>query len=138
MYKVLYVAAAMCVATSAHGDWIKQSGTADSILYLDPTTVRRVDNKVKVWQLLDYKTAQTVPDKLPLRRKHPFQSAKTQAEYDCKEELWRTIYETLHAEPMGNGEVMHTSNFVNSRPDWAPVAPGTMAANVFAVLCPRN
>ena len=66
----------------AEAEWEKVYGPdSESTVYIDPST-RRVDKKsglVKMWVLIDFKTAQKVQEE-------SFLSLRTQQQYDCKEE----------------------------------------------------
>ena len=46
----------------AFAEWIKvsDSNVAGKAVYVDPSTIRRNSNLVKMWQFYDYKTVQTV------------------------------------------------------------------------------
>ena len=70
----------------AYAEWVKVSGgdEAEKTVYVDPATIRRNSNLVKMWQLQDYKTVQTVGG---IR----FLTAKEEWEFDCAEERSRVL-----------------------------------------------
>jgi len=66
----------------AYAEWVA-IGYSESLggytVYVDPDTIRRKGDLVKVWALTDYTTIQTVAD-------NSFLSSKAQNEFDCAEE----------------------------------------------------
>jgi hypothetical protein len=69
--------------------------------YIDPDTILRKGDLVKMWELHDSKTTQTVAGNL-------FLSGKIQSEYDCAEERSRRLSITEFSGNMGSGEVVYT------------------------------
>ncbi|MGA8148779.1 MAG: surface-adhesin E family protein, partial [Gallionellaceae bacterium] len=98
--------------------WIEVGSSADAVVtvYADPATISKVDNKTKMWDLGDFKTAQDSGVGTQ------FMSIKGQSEYDCKEEQYRTLYSSYFSGNMGKGEI------IGAYPDpekWMPVQPNT-------------
>lgn len=99
-------------------EWVGISRNEDFgiTVYADPATTRKSGNEVKMWVLVDYKTAQGKNTS----RQH--MSSKRQDEYDCKEVKLRVIFESDHSGNMGRGKIVRSSkNF-----GWQPVAPDTL------------
>jgi hypothetical protein len=71
-------------------------------VYVDPDTIRRKGDLVKMWSLLDFKTIQTVAS-------DSFWSSKTQMEFDCAEERMRQLAYTWFSGNMGSGNTVHSS-----------------------------
>jgi hypothetical protein len=57
MKKLLLTILLALVSISAMAEWTKIDETANAIQYIDLSTVLRHGNKVKMWSLVDYKTA---------------------------------------------------------------------------------
>ncbi len=68
-------------------------------VYVDPDTIRRKGDLVKMWALFDYKTKRTVVGDSIL-----FMTAQTQ--YDCAEERQRGLAFTNFSGNMGRGNVV--------------------------------
>src|SRR5438552_1007922 len=81
----------------AYAEWVEVSDSntlGGYVVYADPGTIRRKGALVKMWNLYDYKTVQTVADSAYL-------SARTQIEYDCTKERSRLLALTWFSGNMG-------------------------------------
>jgi hypothetical protein len=97
-------------------------------VYVDPDTIRRKGNLVKMWQLYDYKTVQTVAGDSLL-------SFKRYNEYDCTEERTRMLAYTWFSGNMASGRVVY------STPDeqqWEPVVPRSINRTLWKVACSKK
>ncbi len=130
--KLILIAVLMLTATSAWAYWIPIGNALPNggyVIYVDPSTIRRSGNMVKMWNLLDYKTAQVIAKS----GRHLSQMA--QAEYDCKEERVRVLYFSLHSEQMANGEIVY---FDNKPGEWSPIPPSTINAEFWKIACGKK
>jgi len=112
-----------------YAGWELTSGDDETGLtvYVDPDTIHRKGNLVKMWQLYDYKTVQTVAGDSLL-------SFKRYNEYDCTEERTRMLAYTWYSGKMGSGQVVY------STPDeqqWEPVVPGSINRTLWRVACSK-
>jgi surface-adhesin protein E len=114
----------------AYAEWVAIGGN-DQIgmtTYVDPTTIRRNSNLVKIWQLNDFKTVQTVEG-------NSFLSTKKQRQFNCAEERTRILAATQFSGNMGNGEVV----WVNSNEQkWEPVIPGSIGQTLWEFACGKK
>ena len=117
---------------SVHAEWVaveKNNELAGIMtVYVDPDTIRRKGNLVKMWQLYDYKTIQTVAGDSLL-------SIKRYNEYDCTEERTRMLAYTWFSGNMGSGKVVY------STPDeqqWEPVIPRSINRTLWKVACSKK
>jgi len=113
-----------------YAEWVLASGNDEAGLtvYVDPDTIRRKGNLVKMWQLYDYKTVQTVAGDSLL-------SIKRYNEYDCTEERTRMLAYTWFSGNMGSGKVVY------STPDeqqWEPVIPRSINRTLWKVACSKQ
>ena len=116
MRKAILMMLLAVVSSSAAAEWVSL-GTTDNgtTVYVDPATIRRSGDMVKILSLTDLKTAEATP------RGWRYTSQKSQEEYDCKEKRWRILSFSQHSGNMGGG----ISVYVGSNPgNWLPVAPG--------------
>jgi len=115
------------VSTSAVADWILVSGGAadDISAYADPATIRKTNNRVTMWTLIDYATAQKTDGKT-------FMSVKSQNEYDCKGKQSRIFYANIHPKNMAGGEIISIS--IKPR-DWEPNEPGSVGEALWKIAC---
>ena len=112
----------------AYAEWVT-IGYSESLggytVYVDPTTIRRKGDLVKVWALTDYKTIQTVADT-------SFLSSKAQNEFDCAEERQHELSVTWFSGNMGNGNGVWNNS---DETKWRPVAPGSVGQGVWKFAC---
>jgi len=114
----------------AYAEWVKVSDSDETgkTVYVDPATIRRNSNLVKMWQFYDYKTVQTVGG-------NRFLTAKEQWEFDCAEERGRVVARKEFSGNMGSGTMVFTNSEVGK---WAPVIPGSIGQAVWEVACGRQ
>ena len=113
----------------AYAEWVLASGNDDAGLtvYVDPATIRRKGNLVKMWQLHDYKTVQTVAGDSLL-------SIKRYNEYDCTEERTRMLAYTWFSGNMGRGTVLYSTP---DEQEWEPVTPRSINRTLWKVACSK-
>ncbi len=107
---------------------MSDSDEAGKTVYVDPTTIRRNSNLVKMWQFYDFKTVQTVGS---IR----FLTAKEQWEFDCAEERSRVVARKEFSGNMGSGTMVSTNSQVGK---WVPVIPGSIGQTVWEVVCGKK
>ena len=117
-------------SSPAYAEWVKvgdddEVGKTVSVI---PSTIRRSSNLVKMWQLNDYKTVQTVGS---LR----FLAAKEQWEFDCEEPRSRVVAVKGFSRNMGSGTVVFTSSQVGK---WQPVMSGSLSQRVWKIACGKD
>ncbi|MEO8441997.1 MAG: surface-adhesin E family protein [Betaproteobacteria bacterium] len=101
------------LAGGAGAAWERVGVTDDGmVIYADPATLKKTDEIVKMWGLLDYKT----PEKDGAGK--PYSSVKLLQEFDCKSAQGRTRYFSFHAGPMGTGLLVHSEMRATS--EWLP------------------
>ena len=113
-----------------YAEWVAIGGN-DQIgmtTYVDPTTIRRKGDLVKMWQLNDFKTVQTVEN-------HSFLSTKKQREFSCAEERTRILSATQFSGNMGNGTVISVNS---NEQKWEPVVPESIGQTVWEFACGRK
>jgi hypothetical protein len=114
----------------AYAEWVKVSDIDETgkTVYVDPATIRRNSNLVKMWQFYDFKTVQTVGG-------NRFLTAKEQWEFDCVEGRSRVVARKEFSGNMGSGTMVSTNSQVGK---WLPVMPGSMDQTVWEVACEKQ
>lgn len=132
MIRLLLIALTLLVLSSgpAYAEWVKVSDSdeAGKTVYVDPTTIRRNSNLVKMWQSYDFKTVQTLGS---IR----FLTAKEQWEFDCAEERSRVVARKEFSGNMGSGPMVSTNSQVGK---WVPVIPGSIGQTVWKAACEKQ
>lgn len=112
-----------------YAEWV-QIGISESgmTVYVDPDTIRRKGDLVKMWTLYDYKTIQTETG-------DPFLSSRGQHEYDCVEERVRVITFTTFSGNMGSGKAVFTKS---DEGKWQPVPPRSIYQRQWKIACGKQ
>jgi hypothetical protein len=118
----------LAVASSnAAADWIMASESAAAVVYVDPATILRTDNRVTLLELTDYRA---VPDP-----GHPYQSAKRSYQFDCVEGALRTLSIVTFAGKMGGGGIVLV---INEPTPWLLFVPGSVGEILWRIACSRK
>ena len=119
----------LVTAVSASAEWTAAGDSDRFIQYVDRATIRRNGNFVKMWDLADFKTVQTVAG-------DSYLSQKIQSEYDCKEKKSQYLAFTWFDGQMGNGKVVVSNGDV--RGEWRPIAPGSSGEALWKIACGKK
>jgi hypothetical protein len=113
----------------AHAEWsrVGASNRANDAftLYVDPATIQREGKLARIWDLQDFRAAQTVDGEKYL-------SEKTQIEFDCETKKARVLAIIDCAGPMGTGKVVYSDA---DRSEWTPVGANTLGEAEWKVAC---
>jgi len=124
MQKLLLALMLALISTSAMAKWVEVGSNEKFIAYADPATIQKTDNIVRMWVLIDYKTAQMNASK-------PYRSKLGIRKYDCKEKQNQADIKTLHSMNMGVGKYI---GIIGSRP-WLPVSQGKTTELLWKFAC---
>lgn len=128
MARLILLTLTLLGSVPAYAEWVLVSSSENMIVYMDPDTVRRKENIVKVWDLEDFKTLQT-------RGAISFLSTKSLMMYDCTEEQYRILAIYEYPGQMGSGTPV--SSFTDPS-KWVPVMPGSVGYVKWRILCEPN
>jgi hypothetical protein len=130
MKRLLLITLLVLSSGPAYGEWVSvySNDQDDMTIYLDPDTIRREGDLVKIWGLYDYKTARTAAGISHL-------SLKNQSEYDCTEERTRMLAFTEFSGNMGKGDVVFSNS---DEQKWKPVAPGSVGQTLWKAACAKE
>ena len=114
----------------AYADWEDVTGNdqGDVTVYANPDTIRRNGDLVKMWQLSDFTTVQTVES-------DSYLSSKAEREYDCAEECTRVLAFTWFSGDMGGGTAVYSNS--NER-NWEPFTPHSIDEALWEVACTQR
>jgi len=116
----------------AHAEWRPVSyaeGSGGFTIYVDPATILRQGDLVKMLVLYDFKFVQAIKGKSYL-------SATWQQQFDCAEHRSRHLAYKYHSDNMANGKVMFAGDDAGNR--WSPVAPTSAAAILWNIVCGKD
>jgi hypothetical protein len=123
MRTILYLLIAV-MAAPAWAEWVAVSESNDLVAYIEPSSIRRNGNLRKVWQVQDLKQ----------RDEHGAMSRRLLVEYDCKDERFRVLSTSTHAEPMAAGKALVLVDIPSA---WSAFAPDTPAEDTLEIICTR-
>jgi hypothetical protein len=115
----------LLVSSPTWAAWKSVGEDATAISYVDPATLVRTGNTVKMWSLLDFKAFQRMVEV-------GYFSGKTQIEYDCADRKARGLSISLHAGHMGKGKVIYEDT---SPHEWETVTPETTTDTLWKIAC---
>jgi hypothetical protein len=125
MKKAILALALAAVSGGACAQWVRVSeGESGTVLYVDPSTIRKNGNLRRYWELHDLAKADKIGNL----------SYRAVTEADCKEERSRGLQEDKFRGPMASGEI---SGSIRSPGEWSYVAPGTTGWKVLLFVCSR-
>ncbi len=127
MPKAILILLLAVVSNGAAAEWVNVS-TDDSgfTIYADPSTIRKVGNRVKMWVLFDYRIATLdAGDKIMSKRKHE--------EYDCKKRQIRLLYLSKHSGRFTEGKVVYLNDIPYNK--WMPIVPGSVLEDLWRYAC---
>jgi len=109
---------------SAWAEWVRVSEADTAYAYIDPATIRKDGNLVKVWGIYDLKQ----------RHKDGELSLRFRVEYDCKEERHRYLSVSEHSGAMASGTTL-TTQIVSGQ--WRDIPPDSMAEATLKIVCAK-
>lgn len=115
----------LTAAAPAWTDWVRYSETKSAFHYLDPDTILRDGNLVRVWTLQDWNE----PGSDGTR------SLRILFEFDCQEERMRSVSAFAHSGHMAGGQASVTSDILKR--SWVNIVRGSAFASAFKLVCAR-
>ena len=129
MTRLFLIALLVLSSGPAYAEWVLvDANNSGETVYVDPDTIRRKGDLVKMWALYDFKTIQAVWDT-------SFFSRESQREYDCIEERTRRLALTYFSGNMGSGTVVYSDA---DEQKWEPVQPGSVGEALRKVACDKK
>jgi hypothetical protein len=109
-------------------EWLLVDGNDKAKVYVDPESVSRNGDLVRVWVLDDLKMVHT-------RGFSKFLSVRAQEEHNCAKERFRLLVLEQFAGNMGSGDMIYKKS---GESGWAPITRGTLAQSVWKFLCGKR
>lgn len=124
--KKLFLVCLMMLAGSAWAEWVLTLRNGDSIIYIDPETIRKDGNLRRVWTLIDYAQKST----------NGRASTRLRVEYDCKEERHRVLSLSTHSEAMAGGDQLVSHTYAEPI-KWDDIPPQTGFVTILKIVCAK-
>ena len=118
-------------SAGAMAEWTNVAGSPVREEYFDAATRtwNWTGNKVKVWQMTDYKTVQDW-------KGQQFWSSKSLMEFDCKDKEFRVSSPIAYSGHMGEGSVLPFGSIPG--PKWSPASPGSIIEFLLNIACAKK
>lgn len=129
MRKTILMVMLAVVSGPAAAEWIIAAETSEAVSYFNPATIRRSGDTAKMWRVMAFK----VPRRSAKGKM--YWSSKTQDEFDCKNERWRSLYLSLHFGKMGDGETVFSFTDTD---EWTPIVPDSLAEANWKIACAKK
>jgi hypothetical protein len=129
--KKILVLLLLTVSTTVSAEWTRVSGSPDGdmTVYVDYGTIKKKGNKVKMWNMYDFKTVQISVNKNLL-------SSVNRVEYDCEEETGRTLDFYWYSRNMRNGEIVFS--LTNQKDEPESILPGSINEGLLKIACGKK
>ena len=128
--RLILITLVLLTGSPAYAEWVEVGGNdqVGMTAYVDPGSIRRKGDLVKMWQLNDFKSVQT-------REDNSFLSTKKQREFSCAEERTRVLAATQFSGNMGRGTVVWRNS---NEQEWEPVVPGSIGQTLWEFACGKK
>jgi hypothetical protein len=116
---------------SALAEWTRFASNPSQKMtaYIDPATIERAGNIVRIWVLLDFEQVQ-------MPRDHPaFSSFRSQKEFNCGKEQLRLRAVVAYSGNMGSGDVVE--DIAGSTEEWSAIPSNSLDAGFYRAACEK-
>lgn len=128
MRKFILIMVLAILSSNAMAEWIRVNSTDEFTAYVNPSSIRKNGNRVKMWSMYDFNQMQN-------QGNGPFMSAVNQSEYDCKEEQGRMLATTGYYGNMSKGRTIFSAAQATG---WMPIVPGSIDNALWNAACGRG
>ena len=125
MKKKILMLMLAAMSTGAMAEWVFVGDWEQYRFYVDPTTIRKNGNIVKMWTMTDSRIPSVTNSKA-------YMSTKALEEYDCANETLRTLSLVDYEKSMGTGNVVYSTSYPSPS---EPVVPGTVGERRWEIGC---
>ncbi len=128
MKKAMLMALLAAISGSVFADWVVVDETSLGKTYVNPGTISKSGDLVKLWELIDFKKAQEYSGE-------SFFSFTSEVQYDCARKSFQTLKTAGISGHMATGSLVASGS--GSR-QWQPVAGGTSAERSWRFVCGKK
>ncbi len=125
MSKTILLLLLMLASQSAMAAWTEIDDNSDFAVYVDFSTIRKFNNKARMWSMYDYKQA-------PASDGFVYRSMKFQYEFDCQNNQARMLAFSMYSENMGEGDLLYSDSKVGK---WDAVIPDSVYESRWKGIC---
>lgn len=143
MKKIIFALLLTAVSTSVMAEWTLVRVTDQLTAYIDSSSIRKVGNKVKIWDMLDFQSEPDEQINVPKNLQVKFLSIKARSQYDCKAETRQTLNVVWYSGNMGRGKVVLQSSASELEKNGFPtkielIIPDTVGEDIWKIACGKQ
>ena len=112
--------------------WSEIGRVGAGVLYTDSSTIATTGASATGWVMIDFSTPQTTRGAV---NGSQHLSAKSQHEYDCAREQWRTLSIAYYSGHMGAGDMISATVGPS---EWKPAIPGSSGKTLLDAACGKS
>ena len=116
------------VSSNAMAEWMDVGGNDYSTVFVDPSSIRKVDNYEEMLSLYDTDIAEVIGD-------ISFMSSKSLDEYDCNRRQSRTLAFYWYSGNMGEGKMLYGNTDAGK---WSLDLPKSINETLWKIACGRK
>jgi len=117
------------LAGGAQAEWLALGRSETFRVYMDQKSLQRNGERVQVFQLMDFVTAQWADERTVVG------SIKSLVEYDCSQPRSRTVALEAYSEQMGDGRTVANEQLPNA--EWENINPGSTSEKIRQMVCTK-
>lgn len=127
--KKIFATTLLLFSVNSFAEWTLFTGSDGVDVYLDISTLKKVEKNLRVWTLYSFSSPKTlkVADKV-------HQSIMSYQEVDCVQEKSRNLALQFFKEKMGEGGVVYSTNDAG---EWSYHAPNSIGHLMIKVVCAK-
>ena len=127
--KKIVVLLLLMFSTNVLAEWTRVAWNDEMIVYVDIGTIKKKGNKVKIWRLFDFKSAQISA----VDNTSKFLSSLAHNEYECEEETGRQLDFYWYSGNMKSGDVVYLLTNIND--EATSIMPESIDETLFKIAC---
>jgi len=131
MIKTTIIIFTLIFSKTVLAEWTRIGGGDNFDHYIDIATKRKVGNKVKIWELMDFKTSK----KIDLGN---YLSEASQMEYECANETFRLLAVVGYTENMQGGSILYNFIYQPGEISINPITPNSVGETAFKLACRKK
>jgi hypothetical protein len=116
----------VCATGTALADWVRIRSDGTVTVLADSGSVSRSGDMATMWSMINYTTPRKTDDG------EEYLSSRQRLEYDCIDKLSRRLEFDRYSDLSGLGRAVYSNKNVSA---WSPVAPGSVAGELFKFAC---
>lgn len=116
----------VCATGTALADWVRIRSDGTVSVLADSGSVSRSGDMATMWSMINYTAPRKTDDG------EEYLSSRQRLEYDCIDKLSRRLEFDRYSDLSGLGRAVYSNKNVSA---WSPVAPGSVAGELFKFAC---